>query len=103
MPMPDRLVIDVIDPTSIALSGEIDAHSAPTLATRFETLPSGDDDIVIDMAGVTFMDSSGLRVLIDLHQRLDGTSRRLVLRTPSQSVTRLLEVAGLADHFTIVR
>lgn len=101
--MPDRLVIDVIDPTSVALSGEIDAHSAPSLAARFESLPPGDDDIVLEMAGVTFMDSSGLRVLIDLHQRLDGASRRLVLNAPSQSVTRLLEVAGLADHFTIVR
>ena len=101
--MPDRLVIDEIDPTSIALRGEIDAHSAPTLAARFESLPSGDDDIVVALAEVTFMDSSGLRVLIDLHQRLDGSSRRLVLDSPSQPVTCLLEVAGLADHFTIVR
>ncbi len=101
--MPDRLVIVEIDPTSIALTGEIDAHSAPSLASRFETLPAGDDDITIGMADVTFMDSSGLRVLIDLHQRLDGAPRRLVLDSPSQPVTRLLEVAGLADHFTIVR
>ena len=55
------------------------------------------------MAEVTFMDSSGLRVLIDLHQRLDATSRRLVIDSPSQPVTRLLEVAGLADHFSIGR
>ena len=100
--MPERLVIVEIDPTSIALTGEIDAHAAPTLASRFESLPAGDDDIVIGMADVTFMDSSGLRVLIDLHQRLDGSPRRLVLDSPSQPVTRLLEVAGLADHFTIV-
>ncbi len=101
--MPDRLLIVEIDPTSITLTGEIDAHSAPSLAGRFETLPAGDDDITIGMADVTFMDSSGLRVLIDLHQRLDGSPRHLVLDSPSQPVTRLLEVAGLADHFTIVR
>ena len=53
------------------------------------------------MADVTFMDSSGLRVLIDLQQRAEAAPRRLILRAPSQSVTRLLEVSGLSDHFSI--
>ena len=99
--MPNRLVITEIASNSVALRGEIDAHSAPILAARFQTLPAGDDDIVIDMADVTFMDSSGLRVLIDVHQRADTESRRLILSAPSQSVTRLLEVSGLTDHFSI--
>ncbi len=101
--MSDRLVIVESEPHSVALRGEIDAHSAPALVARFEPLPPGDDDVVIDMAAVTFMDSSGLRVLIDLHERLNASSRRLVIDSPSQPVTRLLEVAGLADHFTIGR
>ena len=99
--MPNRLAITDIDPNGVALRGEIDAHSAPALADRFSTLPGGDDDIVIDMAEVSFMDSSGLRVLLDLHQRAGEAERRLVLRTPSPSVTKLLEVSGLSDHFTV--
>ena len=99
--MPNRLVITEIDPHCVALQGEIDAHSAPTVADRFANLPAGEDDIVVTMAEVTFMDSSGLRVLIDLQQRAGAAGRRLVLESPSQSVTRLLEVSGLADHFTI--
>jgi anti-anti-sigma factor len=65
------------------------------------TLPAGDDDVVIDMAEVSFMDSSGLRVLLDLHQRADQAGCRLVLLTPSQTVTKLLDVSGLSDHFTV--
>jgi anti-anti-sigma factor len=99
--MPNRLVITDVDPNGVALRGEIDAHSAPVVADRFTTLPTGADDIVIDMAEVSFMDSSGLRVLLDLHQRAGEAGRRLVLRTPSQSVTKLLEVSGLSDHFTV--
>lgn len=99
--MPNRLAITDIDPNGVALRGEIDAHSAPAVADRFSTLPVGDGDIVIDMAEVSFMDSSGLRVLLDLHQRAGEAERRLVLRTPSQSVTKLLEVSGLSDHFTV--
>jgi anti-anti-sigma factor len=99
--MPDRLLITELGPNSVALQGEIDAHSAPKLAERFSTLPTG--DVVIVMADVTFMDSSGLRVLIDLQQRVDATSNRLILDAPSQSVVRLLEVSGLDDHFAIGR
>ena len=101
--MPNRLAITEIDPNCVALQGELDAHSAPAVADRFATLPAGAGDVVIAMAEVTFMDSSGLRVLIDLQQRAGDASRRLVLDSPSQSVTRLLEVSGLADHFTIGR
>lgn len=99
--MPNRLAITDTDASGVALRGEIDAHSAPDLADRFSTLPAGDDDIVIDMAEVSFMDSSGLRVLLDLHQRAGEAGRRLVLRTPSPSATKLLEVSGLSDHFTV--
>jgi len=99
--MPNRLAITDIDSNGVALRGEIDAHSAPDLADRFPVLPVGDHDIVIDMAEVSFMDSSGLRVLLDLHQRAGEAGRRLVLLAPSQSVTNLLEVSGLSDHFTV--
>ena len=51
--MSDRLVIVENGSSSVALRGEIDAHSAPALAERFATLPTGDDDVVIDMAFFT--------------------------------------------------
>jgi anti-anti-sigma factor len=99
---PNRLVITDQGPSSIVVSGEIDAHSAPALAERLNCCSAVDVDIVVDMSAVTFMDSSGLRVLIDVHQRTADAPHGLVLRAPSASVVRLLEVAGLADHFTLV-
>lgn len=99
--MSNRLAITDIEPAGVALRGEIDAHSASDVVDRFSTLPPGDGDIVIHMAEVSFVDSSGLRVLLDLHQRAGEAGRRLVLHTPSQAVTKLLEVTGLSDHFTV--
>lgn len=87
----------------MSVSGEIDAHSAPELADHLSDCSGTETDIVIDMSGVSFMDSSGLRVLIDLRQRIDAAPHRLVLQAPSDSVLRLLEVAGLDDHFTLDR
>ncbi len=99
---PNRLVITDQGPCSINVSGEIDAHSASLLAERLSDCSAVDADIIVDMSEVTFMDSSGLRVLIDIQQRTDAAPHGLVLQSPSASVVRLLEVAGLDDHFTLV-
>lgn len=80
------------------LAGELDAHTAPLLAERLAELPAGDGDVVLDIEKVEFMDSSGLRVVIDVHQRALDVDRRLVLRHPSAAVQRLLEISGLSDH-----
>lgn len=100
---PSRLVITDQGPCSIVVSGEIDAHSAPVLAERLSQCAAADTDIVIDMSAVTFMDSSGLRVLIDAQHRVDPAAHGLVLQSPSAAVVRLFEIAGLDDHFTLIR
>lgn len=99
--LPLRLSVTEVDGSTTALVGEIDAHTAPVLSERFAALPEGHGDFCIDMAGVEFMDSSGLRMIIELHQRAESASRRLVLRDPSQAVARLLEISGLTDHLHI--
>jgi anti-sigma B factor antagonist len=84
----------------LALQGELDAHTAPQLAERMSELPPGDGEVVLDIKLIEFMDSSGLRVVIDVHQRAADAGRRLVLRHPSAAVQRLLEISGLADHLS---
>lgn len=98
---PNRLEIVDRGPHALSVSGEIDAHSAPVLADRLAMLSSDEGDLVLDLSGVTFMDSSGLRVLIEVQQRVGTSSNGLVLQSPSQTVLHLLEVAGLAGHFTV--
>lgn len=84
----------------IVVSGEVDAHTADTLEKYLADMPAG-DPIRLDLAAVSFMDSSGLRVLIDTHQRTTGTESALVIVAPSHSVTRLLDISGLTEHLTI--
>ena len=99
--VPARLTVTVVDATTVALAGEIDAHTAPDLSARYAELPEGSGDFANDMSGVDFMDSSGLRVIIELHQRAEQASRRLVLQAPSQAVARLIEVSGLVGHLHV--
>jgi len=46
---------------------------------------------------VTFMDSSGLRVIIQAEQRERGAGRSLVITRPTAALTRLFEIAGLSE------
>jgi anti-sigma B factor antagonist len=99
--VPARLTASAIDATTLELAGEIDAHTAPDLAARYAELPEGDGDFTIVMSQVDFKDSSGLRVVIELHQRAEAADRRLVLRDPSPAVARLIEVSGLEGHLHV--
>ncbi len=93
-----RLELDTDVDGALVLRGEIDSYTAPDLANRL----SGDPPVdVLDLAGVTFIDSSGLRVLVETHQARADAGSRLVLRTPSASVQRLLEISGLAGHLDV--
>jgi anti-sigma B factor antagonist len=84
----------------LVVSGEIDAHTADALRdTLFAAPPTG--DLRVDFSKVTFIDSSGLRVVLEVHQTLDRDGRRLVLVDPSRPVARLVELAGLVSHLHV--
>ena len=97
-----RLVIASPEANVFVLSGEIDAHTAPQFGAQFDPLPSGlGEALVIDMSEVTFMDSSGLRVLIDLNRRAGEAGVALVVRAPSRAVARIIEISGLSETIEV--
>jgi anti-anti-sigma factor len=79
--------------------GEIDAHSVASLSEMLASRQQGHVGLRLDKC--TFMDSSGLRVLLAAHEECVERDARLVLLEPDSVVMRLLEVAGLRDHFHI--
>jgi anti-sigma B factor antagonist len=81
------------------LSGEIDAHTAPVLEDAVSTLPSGTAAVSLDVSGVSFIDSSGLRVLIGLADRAGEAGRAVRIDHPSPTVARLVEITGLGEMF----
>ena len=85
------------------VAGEIDPITGPQLEGEILTALAGSaaTDLVLDLAGVTFIDSSGLRVVIDLHKAMLARGGRLVLRRPSATVNRLLEITNLTANLDI--
>lgn len=91
----------VITPTDdgFAVEGEIDAHTAPSLAEAVADAQR--PKLSIDLSGVGFIDSSGLRVLIEAHRRAADAGGSLHLTRPSDSVRRLLAISGLDDYLDV--
>jgi anti-sigma B factor antagonist len=85
--------------TGLALVGEIDAYTAPALSEAIGQCEQA--HVVIDMAAVEFVDSSGLRVLIEAHQSAQAEQRRIQLSNPSPAVSRLLEISGIDDYLNV--
>ena len=85
------------------LMGEIDLASIDALEDAITAIEQDavGAEVVLDMTGVTFLDSSGLRVLVTAHDRLDTAGSRLVLRRPPSAVLRVLEITGLLSTITV--
>ena len=78
------------------LSGELDMESYDELSRILLTSFDGGGDIELDLADVTFVDSSAIRLFAQLHRSTNGNGRLILIR-PQPQVSRVLEVAGLAD------
>lgn len=88
--------------TVITLAGEIDLAGTPQLhAFIGQARQTPADHLVFDMAEVTFMDSSGLRVLLDaftLAQRHGGAVHLTALQGPP---ARLIEITKVGEHLRV--
>jgi anti-anti-sigma factor len=83
--------------------GEIDAASVGELELQLaEVLEDGVDELVLDFHGVTFLDSSGLRLLVDTANGL-GSGVRCTVRIvgATSAVRRVFDAAGLTHVFRI--
>ena len=89
--------------TVLAVNGEIDIATAPTLRQRIQdAVDDGVRLVAVDLTEVGFMDSTGLGVLIGGLKRLRQLEGNLVVVSPSDSVRKIFEVTGLVDVFGVV-
>lgn len=85
----------------VAVAGDVDLASADGLLEAVAPLVRPGVEVAVDCAEVRFLDSAGLRVLLELNRRAQDAGGTLVLVAPSEVVTRILELAGVVQLFTV--
>jgi anti-anti-sigma factor len=89
----------VADSWTLWLSGELDLASADVLDTTIaELCTDGADRIVLEMAELGFMDSTGVRSLLVGHELCSVNDCEMLIGSTSPQVTRLFEVSGLGER-----
>lgn len=86
----------------LAVSGELDLAAASSLQEELDrALASEARRIVLDLASLDFIDSTGLSVLVRAHQQAQEQGRQLGLVNPGTQVERLLTLTGLAERLSL--
>lgn len=89
---------------AIFLNGELDHHSArqamETIAEAIDgSLPR---QVLLDMSGLSFMDSSGIAVILKADRRLKETGGKLFIDCPQSQPLKVLEAAGIVRVVEVI-
>lgn len=94
-PAPDRVVL--------TLRGELDLAAAPLLAAEIERAEGAERPIVVlDLAELEFIDSTGLRVILAARERAVECGREFAVTPGTPQVRRLFEIAGVSEHLKTI-
>ena len=86
----------------VAVAGELDLHASEAVGARLrEIVDDGARSVIVDLIGVTLLDSAGLAVLISTSQTLRRGDGELILVIDDHRVMRTIEIAGLQRFFDI--
>jgi anti-sigma B factor antagonist len=86
----------------VALAGELDLSTVGLLYEQFAALAAdGVCHVSLNMAEVTFMDSTGLSILVSEHKRSESMNGELIIFSPSAELRRLFQLTGLDSYLNI--
>jgi anti-sigma B factor antagonist len=85
----------------VALYGELDVAGALTVEAAVRTVANRNRDVILDLAGLDFIDCSGVATLMRLRRHIRLAGGDLLLAAPKQRVLRVLTVIRLIDVFSV--
>ncbi len=84
-----------------AVSGRLDTVTSPALEAELNDL-DGVTELTIDLSGLDYISSSGLRVLLSLQKRMNACGEMKVINV-NETVSEIFDITGFSDILTIER
>lgn len=85
---------------TLILSGRLDTTTAPRLEAELKHSISGVQTLIFDFAGIEYISSAGLRVLLAA-QKVMNRQGRMILQNVNEPVNEVFEITGFCDILTI--
>lgn len=83
-----------------ALDGRLDTITAPELENELKAALDGVNELTLDLAGLEYISSAGLRVLLST-QKIMNKQGRMIIRNVSETIMVIFDVTGFSDILTI--
>ena len=91
------------DKATIALTGKLTVHTSSELSAVVDGLDSSVRNLVIDLSGVDYIASAGLRVLVSTNKTVRQRGGSVSLAHPTEDMLEVLEMTGHLDVFSVER
>ena len=89
-----------VQAVTVVVEGELDLHSASVLRSVLnEAEEAGPDRVVLDLGGLTFIDSAGIGVLVGALRRLEARGGTLTVVDVPNAIRRVFDVTHLSKAF----
>lgn len=85
---------------TITLEGRLDTTTAPDLEAALNESLNGVESLTMDLAGLAYLSSAGLRVLLSAQKKMNKQGK-MVVRNVNETVLEVFEVTGFTDILTI--
>lgn len=86
------------------IAGELDHHTAGHLRDKIdkEIAKNGVKELILDLANLTFMDSSGIGVIIGRYKNIKALGGKLFIKNPNLQIDKLLSISGIKKIVPII-
>ena len=84
------------------LVGELDEHSAEFVKRKLDSALTSNDyaDVILDLSRLTFMDSTGIGVIIGRYKIVHKYNKTMYVKNPSATVDKIFKMSGLYEIIT---
>ena len=86
---------------TLALEGRLDTTTAPELEAVIRSSLEGVGSLVMDLAGLDYLSSAGLRVLLSAQKQMNRKKGKMVVRHVCETIMEVFHMTGFSDILTI--
>ena len=94
-------VTSLDDVHHVALVGDVDGKSAPEVLEAVLPLITPNAKLLLDLGGVAYMSSAGLRILMFTFRQVGMQNAKLVLACVAEEIRDTMSITGFLHHFTV--
>lgn len=91
----------VADGIEMIVTGRLDTNTAPELEMALKALEPAKQILHLDLSGIEYVSSAGLRVILLAHKIMLPTGGKMILRKPSEFCRQVLEATGMDGILTM--